>query len=383
MILSLWHLMPAAIVPPMLLNLRQWRRDLKRIDGLAAPPANPRPLRDTPPRVSFLVAAWNEESRIRACIQAILGLSYPDFEVVLCAGGTDRTWQVASQLEDPRLILLEQRSGEGQQRSLQRCFERATGDILYLLDADCLITDAAFACILDPILSHGEEAVTGGLYPPVPGQLSIPFVVSQCACRVYTSIYQPEYSSGLSGANSAIRRGALEQAGAFKAQARTGGDYDLGKRLRQQGTRIRYEVRAAVPSEFHTQVRAYLRQQARWLRNVVTHGIRFGAYREVLACLYTSLVGLAMLVIPCLGLALAWYAGSSSFVVRLSAAIWVFGFSYAIFSRLRYLNVALVWLGIRVPRRVLALLPFFLLIDFLAWTIPLGQYQTRSWRERW
>src|SRR5579862_3411224 len=383
MILSLWHLMPAVVVPPILLNLRQWRRDLKRIHGLAVTRTEQCLVRDRSPRVSFLVAAWNEESRIRRCIEAILRLSYHNLEVVLCAGGTDRTWQVASQLDDRRLILLEQRPGEGQHRSLQRCFERATGDIIYLLDADCLITDAVFACILNPILSYDEEAVTSSPYAPVPEQLSIPFVVSQCACRVYTSIYQPEYGSSLSGANSAIRRGALEQAGAFNTQARTGGDYDLGKRLLQRGTRIRYEVQASVPSEFHTQVRAYLRQQARWLRNVVIHGIHFRAYGEVLSCLYTSLVGLAMLVIPCLAVVLACCVSSSSFMARLSAAIWVSGFLHAIFSRLRYLNVARVWLGIRFPPRALALLPVFLVIDLLAWTIPLGQYQTRSLRERW
>jgi hypothetical protein len=97
----------------------------------------------------------------------------------------------------------------------------------------CFISEEAFGRIVGPILSGEEEAVTN----------------SPCA----------------------IRRRALEQAGGFEAEVRTGVDYDLGKRLRQHGTRTRYEVDGSFPVEFHTQIGSYLRQQARWLRNVVIH----------------------------------------------------------------------------------------------------------------
>ena len=110
--------------------------------------------------MSFLVAAWNEEATLQACIEAILGLSYPNLEIVLCAGGADRTWEIASRLSDARLILLEQHPGDGKQKSLQRCLERSSGDMIYLLDADCRITEEAFARILGPILHREELAVT-------------------------------------------------------------------------------------------------------------------------------------------------------------------------------------------------------------------------------
>ena len=380
----MWLLIPAIVLPPLILNLLQWRRDLLRIHKLVASRKKIHlDLRqDEAARVSFLVAAWNEESTVKASIAAILRLSYPNLEIVLCAGGTDRTWPIASQFGDPRLILLAQQPGDGKQKSLQRCLERATGEIVYLLDAGCLITDSAFERILGPILSRNEHAVTSIPCTPFPGQIEIPFVVSQCASRVYTSIYQREYCSGLAGANSAIRRQALEQASGFHAEVRAGGDYHLGKRLLRQGTRIRYEVQASIPIEFHTQVGTYVRQQARWLRNVAIHGMRFRAYREVASCLFTSLVGFAMLVLPCLTLALT-FLGASWVIVRITAGIWALGFLHAFFSRLRYLKVAGLWLGIRLPKRVVALLPVYLLVDFLAWTIPLGQYLSRGSRERW
>jgi cellulose synthase/poly-beta-1,6-N-acetylglucosamine synthase-like glycosyltransferase len=383
---SMWELAAAVVVPPLVLNLVRWWLDLELIRNLEA--VREMTVRADWPatgseRVSFLVAAWNEETRLRGCILAVLGLSYPDLEIVLCAGGTDRTWQVASEFTDPRVVLLAQAPGEGKQKSLQRCLDAATGNIVYLLDADCLLHESTFGRILSPILSGHEDAVTSSPCEPVSGQLRSPFVLSQCACRVYTSLHQPVYCSGLDGANTAMRREALEQAGGFDAEVRTGVDYDLGKRLLQQGRRVRYEAAAAIPVEFHAQIGSYVRQQTRWLRNVVIHGLRFGAYSEAASCFCTSLVGFVMLFLPCATLAGALAAGLSSAGVRLSAAVWGVAFLHAFLSRLRYCRFASLWLGIRFPRRVAALLPMFLMVDFVAWSLPLVQYPSRALRERW
>jgi cellulose synthase/poly-beta-1,6-N-acetylglucosamine synthase-like glycosyltransferase len=371
-------LIAAAILVPLILNLRQWRLDRRRL-AAARKPVPPLGSIPDPPRVSFLVAAWNEEETLQTCIEAIRHLSYPNLEIVLCAGGADRTWEMASQWSDPRLILLEQRRGDGKQKSLQRCLEKAAGDIIYLLDADCLITEAVFERILSPILNREEEAVTAIPCTPLPEQIRSPFVLSQCASRACTSIYQAEYCSGLSGANSALRRAPLEKAGGFTTQAPSGVDYDLSKRLLRLGVRIRYRADASMPIRFHTRIGPYVRQQARWLRNVVILGMRFRNYREVAACLSTSLVGLTMLAMP-----LVWLIpGIPSTLARLSGAAWTLAFLHACMSRLRYLRIAAEWLGIRFPLRVVLLVPLFLLVDFLAWTIPLVQYPIGSLRQRW
>jgi cellulose synthase/poly-beta-1,6-N-acetylglucosamine synthase-like glycosyltransferase len=376
--LSIWLLIPTV---PLLVNLYQWRRDRKRVSSLiAARTPVPRDLTSTE-RVSFLVAAWNEESTIEACIQAILHLNHPDFEVILHAGGTDRTWEIASRIPDPRLVVLLQRQGEGKQASLQKCFERASGEIIYLLDAGCLITNDAFARILQPIILGKEQAITSSPCVPFPAQMGSPFVANQCAARVYTSISQPEYCPGLAGANSAIRRAALEQAGGFHPGIRTGGDYDLGQRLLGHGVRIRYDVEASFPIRFHMRVRPYLRQQARWLRNVVSHGMRFGAYREVASCLATSLVGFAMLSLPLIALVLSYPLVSPTAMII--GGCWAMLFLYACFSRFRYLKVASLWLDTPLMPSAVAMIPACLTIDFLAWSIPLVQYPSKKLRERW
>jgi len=225
--------------------------------------------------------------------------------------------------------------------------------------------------------------VTGRLCMPLPEQLNIPFVVSQTAGRIYAGLYQPGYSSALVGNNCALRRAALEQAGAFDNDVPTGTDGDLSKRLMRHGLRIRCDIEAFFPLKFHTQIRAYLRQQSRWLRNQMRHGLHYGAYRLALHSLCTSLVGLAMLVLPCLALLLAFQPGQPPLLVRLAFVLWALLLLHMLFSRLRFLHVARVWRNIRISWRNVALLPVFLLIDCLAWAIPLGQYPFKSLRERW
>src|SRR5262245_55148737 len=80
------------------------------------------------PRVSALVAAWNEARGIAEHIGSFLALSYPNIELILCAGGPDGTFELASRHADERVIVLDQHPGEGKQHSLARCLEHATGE---------------------------------------------------------------------------------------------------------------------------------------------------------------------------------------------------------------------------------------------------------------
>jgi len=102
----------------------------------------------------------------------------------------------------------------------------------YHLDADCLITGEAFARILGPILRGEEEAVTSSPCTPLAGQLEIPFVASQCASQVYTSIYQPGYSSGTWREQTAPYGAGAGAGGGLRRCGSGGEDYDLSQRLR-------------------------------------------------------------------------------------------------------------------------------------------------------
>ncbi|HEX6386195.1 MAG TPA: glycosyltransferase [Anaerolineae bacterium] len=354
-------------------NRRLWQRDvafLKQKTTLASLP----PLEEWSrlPKVSVLVAAWNEEAMIERHIQSFTTLRYPHKELVLCAGGEDQTYAMAARWVGNEVIVLVQQPGEGKQRSLRRCLDVASGTIIFLTDADCLLDDEAFERTLYPVASGRERACTGSLRP-YSQMTSAPFVVAQAAPKLYSTLHGPPYAPGLLGCNCAIERELLESCQGLDAPAPTGTDYVLAKMIGQTGTQIRHVPESRVATEYPTTVQGYIRQQRRWLRNVALYGRRFGARDEVRASLFTSSVGLGMLVLPL----------SAVVAGRVSLMIWLVLLLQAFLSRLRYLRFAARIMGFRTSWRQVAVQIPAVLLDFVAWSRPLLDYIVRDSEKVW
>lgn len=371
---------------PALFNLRQWQTDRRLALQLRSELQGyiPGDYPPNSPKVSFLVAAWNERGMIQRCIQSVLGLPYPDLELVLCAGGSDGTYELARQASlDPRLTLLEQQPGEGKQRALQRCLQASRGEIIYLIDADCLIDRRAFELCLRPLLEGREEVVTGSFYHPLLEQQQNSFALIQAASYAYRSACQPDESQGILGGNCSLVRQALLVSGEFLNPVSSGTDYDLAIRLRTAGKRIRFERQAYIYSRLQIRVSSYLRQQRRWLRNLIRHGRRVGDYNLVVNSLKSSLLGLALLLSPLLALFLVTQAGLAAQLGKGVFFAWSFLFLHGLFSRLRYQAFARIWPGFEFPKKSALLIPVFMLVDFVAWATPLPEYIFQSRGEGW
>lgn len=365
-----WHTLKAAItwldehagwllvgglIAAIVVNWRQWRKDKRAIQRLEARPIGPPVLNETP-RVSILVPAWNEADNIGPCIESILALRYPDKELVVCAGGDDGTLDIARRYTNPRVIVLEQYRGEGKQRALQQCFEQATGDIIFLTDADCLLDDDPFERTVEPLLS-GEEEVTTGSWKPLDKQLTNPFVIYQWSHHLYREGVLPEYVDSLDGRNAAIRRSALERIGGFSVTAPIGTDYQLANQLIKAGYRIRFVRDSRVRTEYPETVRQYWKQQSRWFRNALLLSARFGAWKRVLTSARAGLAALFMLGIPLTGgmnSKLLWYLWL--------AAVW-----HLILSQARFTRFAQLRGGLRLaPRWRYALFAPYMVVGWIA-----------------
>lgn len=322
------------------------------------------------PKVSVLVAAWNEADTIHEHIESFLRLRYPNKELILCAGGMDGTYDIARQYIGDQVVVVEQQPGEGKQRALQRCLEKAGGEVIFLTDADCLLDDDSFERTLAPLVAGDEEAASGASCPLM-SQLPHPFVVYQWRTDLYVQARQAEFSNAVLGRNCALRRGVLEGVGGFSAPVRTGTDYYLGKQLLRGGHRIRYVRDSAVHTRYPETVRSYWRRQSRWVRNLMVHGPTCGAFDEVRAAFGTALVGTAMLVLPILGLV----AGPIMLVV------WGVLLAQAFVAKLRYAQFARLYQSISIPGQQYGLIPLYLFVDFVAWTLPLVDLVVR--RHQW
>jgi cellulose synthase/poly-beta-1,6-N-acetylglucosamine synthase-like glycosyltransferase len=101
----------------------------------------PRPVRREPiePRVSLVIAAYNEERVIRRKIENTLALDYPKdlLEVVVAAdGSTDRTVDIARGYMTNDVVVLHEPGRKGKTSALNRAAVVCTADILFFSDAN-------------------------------------------------------------------------------------------------------------------------------------------------------------------------------------------------------------------------------------------------------
>ncbi len=351
-VLVLWHLRVTRQDQALALRLRQR--------------TCPSPQLHSAPMVSVLVAAWNEVDFIGEHVESFLQLRYPNKELVLCAGGDDGSYKVACQYAGGQVVVLEQHTAEGKQRALRRCLERARGELVFLTDADCLLDGDAFQRTLTPLL-EGEDVATG-TSRPLERQLNNPLVIHQWCTNLFVDARRPAYISGLLGRNAALRRRALREIAGFSAEVYTGTDYHMAKLLLQHGYRIRYVPDSAVWTRYPGTVGSYWRCQARWIGNLMLHGLAFGAYDEVAMALRTALTGWAMLLLPALSL-----LGGP-----IVLAVWGMLWAHAVLAKVRYARFARWYQGIEIAVKQLLFMPVHVGIDFFVWSLSPIDFFTRK-----
>jgi cellulose synthase/poly-beta-1,6-N-acetylglucosamine synthase-like glycosyltransferase len=355
------------------LNLRSWQADRSLAQHLKDEPQTPAVLQAYP-KVSVLVAAWNEAPIVREHIHSFLALRYAPKELVLCAGGTDGTYAIACEYQGEQVRVLEQAAGEGKQPALERGYKLATGALVFLTDADCLLTDDAFERTLMPLINEGARVATGHV-EPLSSQQSQPFVLHRWFNELYVNMRRSEVSAGLDGRNTALQRAILDETGAFFSGVRSGTDYVLAKNLLRAGCQIRYMRASSLPTPYMTTVREYWRQQTRWLRNVVLHGLRYGARSEVISNLIPSLTSAAMLTLP-------WLALLFPPLFAPLLLVWLWLALHALLSRVRYMRFGELVSG-RSFGKGYGWLPLYIALDFVIWASVLLQYPSRKGRGRW
>jgi cellulose synthase/poly-beta-1,6-N-acetylglucosamine synthase-like glycosyltransferase len=215
------------------------------------------------PRVSALVAAWNPGEDLEGLVASFEALDYPDKELILAAGGAHAIERMQD-LTGPTVRLIPHPGG-GKQRALQACLQHATGDVIFLTDADCVIEPDCFLSLIAPIV-NGESSVTTGRHIPLAEQQEQPFVQLQWARSMTNFAHVPE-DTGVFGANCALTRAALEAAGGFSDSVSVGTDVHLSSRLHAAGYHVRYVYESQVQTHYHDRLLPYLRQRSRWLRN--------------------------------------------------------------------------------------------------------------------
>lgn len=211
------------------------------------------------PRVSVVVASYNGDRTLEACLKSLQHLNYPSYEVILVDdGSTDRTHEICKRFP---IHYIRHDRNQGLSAARNSGIAAATGEIVAFTDSDCR-ADVDWLYYLVGDLLNSEFAGIGGhnLLPPEDSWIAAAVMVSPGGpAHVMLTDRIAEH---IPGCNMAFYKWALEDIGGFDAIfLKAGDDVDVCWRLQQQGYRLGFSPGGFVWHYRRATVRDYLKQQ--------------------------------------------------------------------------------------------------------------------------
>ena len=119
----------------------------------------------TTPRISVVVAFFNNEDDLGDCLDSIAAQTHPDLEVIMVDdGSSDHSAEIAraKAAADPRFTLLQPEHG-GPGGARNRGVERARGEYLAFVDGDDVLPANAYELLLHTLERSGSDFVSGAV----------------------------------------------------------------------------------------------------------------------------------------------------------------------------------------------------------------------------
>jgi cellulose synthase/poly-beta-1,6-N-acetylglucosamine synthase-like glycosyltransferase len=130
----------------------------------------------TPPRVTVVIAAFNEAQQITATVRNKLEQSYPSEllnVIVVSDGSVDGTDAVVEDIRSPRVTLLRQEPRQGKTMALNRAVAEIQTDIVVFSDANSIYSLDAIEKLVAPFEDPSVGYVTGQLQYLDPGETAV------------------------------------------------------------------------------------------------------------------------------------------------------------------------------------------------------------------
>ena len=213
------------------------------------------------PRVSVVVATYNGERTLRACLESLRRLNYPDYEVlVVDDGSADGTPQILAQF--PEFHTYRHATNLGLSVARNTGIAAATGEIIAFTDSDCR-ADEDWLRYLVSDLQAGDYAGIGGPNLPPPEDAAIATCVMAAPGGPAHVMLTDRLAEHVPGCNMAFYKWALDEIHGFDPIfRRAGDDVDICWRLQQARHKLGFSPAGFVWHYRRATAREYLRQQA-------------------------------------------------------------------------------------------------------------------------
>jgi len=229
------------------------------------------------PLVNIVIPAWKEGEIFKGLLNSIQNLSYPNLEIIVNAGGSEETLEIANSFKKyDNFVILHQKGGAdrpslGKVRALNKCLDYISKGIVYFIDADSYLTDEILLRMIHPIINYNEDIVIGAT-KPLKSQENIGLVKYLLIDRTLMLGYKfTRYASEnkITGQNLCLKFDVLKSIGKFTENKKFSTDRSMGYDLFSKGYRAYtlFDHRHRIHVDYSSTFKEYLNQKTIWMEN--------------------------------------------------------------------------------------------------------------------
>lgn len=187
------------------------------------------------PKISVLLAVYNGEKSIQKTIASVLNQTYDDFEVVIIDDcSTDKTAEVVQSFNDPRLVIVTNKTNRGQINSLNLGLAKAKGTYIARTDAGDISFPKRFERQVAYLDQHPEVVVVGTgavRYDSRGRAIDVMRMPGDAVCMRTMAVV----TSPIIHISVMMRKETIIQVGGYHPDYYISADYHLWSRLLQRG----------------------------------------------------------------------------------------------------------------------------------------------------
>jgi len=115
-------------------------------------------------RLSVVIPVYNEIQTIRLVLDRVRASPFDKEIILVDDGSTDGSREFLASLDEPGVIVVLQERNQGKGAALRAGFNRASGDVVLIQDADLEYDPADYPRLLGPILEDKADVVFGSRF---------------------------------------------------------------------------------------------------------------------------------------------------------------------------------------------------------------------------
>jgi len=229
------------------------------------------------PLVNIIVPAWKEGEIFAGCLLNLSKLSYPNLNVIVNAGGSERTLKIANSFKNyENFIVIYQEKGGGKIKAINDCLSLVSNGIICLIDADIYLSDEHLLKMLYIIVNKKEKVVISDLKPHTTQlhKYLVRYLYINRTARFNESLTVYSKDRGISPCTLLVYD-VINKIGTFTEKQLMGDGKSMGLDILNENYKI-YQLKSDGVESFNypDNLKEYFSQNIRWIQNRFFNKIR-------------------------------------------------------------------------------------------------------------